>query len=175
MTEVDRTIINDFKSNSNKGVKSLLANYGKRTFWTIRSKVPNHADADDIMQNVLMKVVSGIGSFKGESGLFTWIHRIAYNETINYLKKENKYSVQENIELVQETVSDTHSDPDIIIALLSQAIKTLPERQRQVFIMRYYEELKYEEISKILNLSEGALKASYHLAVKKIEDYVTNR
>ncbi len=175
MTEQDASIIQDLKHNANKGMSDLLSVYGKRLFWMIRAKVPSDADAEDVLQNVLIKVLKGINSFKGESGLYTWMHRVAFNEAMNFLKKESKNMSHHSLELVSTATSLDNQDASEIVKILKQAIDTLPERQKQVFVMRYYEELKYEEISRILNLTEGSLKATYHIAAKKIEEYVTNR
>jgi RNA polymerase sigma factor (sigma-70 family) len=139
--------------------------------------VINHEDADDVTQNTLIKAWKGLPKFKEEAQLFTWMYRIATNESITFLNKKKKiFFVPMNDvehELSQSLESDEQYSGDEIQLTLQKAILTLPEKQRIVFNMRYYDEMKYDEISAILKTSVGALKASYHHAVKKIEKYIT--
>lgn len=157
--------------------KELIQEYQRPLYSHIRNIVINHDDADDVLQNTFIKVFQNIAKFKGESKLFSWMYRIATNEALNFMKQKAKKSGMASEELQQKIVSNLESDVyfngDEIQLKLQKAIATLPEKQQLVFKMKYFEELKYEEISEIVNTSVGALKASYHLAVKKIEEYLT--
>ncbi len=147
-------------------------------YWHIRKIVLNHDDTDDVLQNTFIKVYRNIDSFKGNSALFSWMYRIATNESITFLNSKAKkmgFSNQELQEtLVNNLEADSYFDGDKAQLLLQKAIATLPEKQRLVFNMKYFEDLKYNEISEILETSVGGLKASYHHAVKKIENYISN-
>ena len=137
--------------------KELLALYKERLYWHIRKIVISHDDTDDVLQDTFIKVYKNIHKFKGESKLFSWMYRIATNEALTHIKRINRMPrIGNEIQLK-----------------LQKAIATLPDKQKLVFNMRYFEDLKYSDLSEILNTSEGALKASYHIAVKKIEDYLT--
>lgn len=162
----------------NSAFTELVTTYQKRLYWHIRRIVIDHDDADDVLQNVFIKVWKGLDKFNEESKLYTWLYRIATNESLTFLRsKKNALNVSygevENY-LSKSLEDDNYFKGDEIQKKLQQAILTLPEKQRIVFNMKYYEELKYEEISGILETSVGALKASYHHAVKKIEAYITN-
>lgn len=155
----------------------LVKYYSEPLYWQIRKIVLGHDDANDVLQNTLIKIWSSIDSFRGESKLSTWIYRIAINESITYL---NKLRSQNNIPLddsdnflITKLEGDSYFDGDEAQLNLQKAILTLPEKQRIVFNMRYFDEVKYEDMSEILNTSVGALKASYHLAVKKIEEFLS--
>ena len=154
----------------------LVRLYGERLYWHIRKMVVSHEDANDILQNCLVKAWNGLPAFRGESKLFTWLYRIATNEVITFLKKRRNHLFQPLSAISRQLSESLHSDPhfngDELQLKLQKAILTLPNRQRQVFNMRYFEELKYEEISEILRTSVGSLKASYHHAVEKIEHYM---
>lgn len=154
----------------------IVRKYQERIYWHIRRMVITHEDADDVTQNTLIKAWKGLHNFKEESQLYTWLYRIASNESITFLnKKKKRFFISMNdveFELSQALESDEQYSGDEIQLTLQKAILTLPEKQRLVFNMRYYDELKYADISKILGTSEGALKASYHHAVKKIENYI---
>jgi RNA polymerase sigma-70 factor (ECF subfamily) len=153
---------------------NLLVNrYQQRLYMHVRKMVIRHEDADDIVQNTFIKAWNAVETFRGESSLFTWLYRIATNESISFLKQQKtKYlfslSSYESI-LANTLKSDTNFDGDEASLKLQTAILKLPEKQRLVFNMKYFDDLSYEEISEILNTSEGALKASFHHAVKKIE------
>ena len=138
--------------------------------------VKNHEDTHDVLQNTFLKIYRNIHKFRGESQLFSWMYRIATNEAISFLNKQAKMRQITSEELQQQLIenleSDVYFEGDEIQLKLQQAIATLPERQQQVFNMKYFQELKYREISEILETSEGALKASYHHAVKKIEEFL---
>jgi RNA polymerase sigma factor (sigma-70 family) len=154
----------------------IVEKYKERLYWHIRKIVIIHDDADDVMQNTFIKVWKGLAEFREESQLFTWIYRIATNEALTHLKqKRNRYlipivDVEQNLSKVIDT--DSWFNGDELQKKLQKAILSLPEKQRLVFNMKYFDELKYEEIAEILGTSVGALKASYHLAVKKIEKYI---
>ena len=173
VNEQDARIIDLLKEQPNNGLKLLVSTYGDRLMWAIRAKVIQSADTDDVFQNVLLKVIKGIHAFKGESALYTWLHRIAFNESMNHLAKQKRTLQNQNYLTNNVDTVEQYYDSDAIVALLAKAIDDLPDRQKQVFIMRYYEDMRYDEISEALNLTVGSLKASYHLAVKKIEAYVT--
>lgn len=155
----------------------LVAMYSEQLYWQIRKIVLDHEDANDVLQNTLIKIWSGIDNFRGDSKLLTWLYRIAINESIAFL---NKQRAQHNVSLddadtflVSKLEGDPYFDGDEAQLKLQKAILTLPEKQRLVFNMKYFDEMKYEEMSDILETSVGALKASYHHAVKKIEDFLS--
>ena len=165
------------EASQNNAYHLIVQKYKERLYWHIRRIVINHDDADDVLQNTLIKAWKGLSGFKAESKLYTWLYRIATNEAITFLNQKKKRFfipiVDVEKELAQSLESDEFYTGDEIQLKLQKAILTLPEKQRLVFNMKYYEEMKYEEISKILDTSVGALKASYHHAVKKIEIYLT--
>lgn len=141
--------------------------------------VLDHDDADDVLQNTFIKIFQNLKNFKGESKLFSWMYRIATNESLTFIKqKAKKYKISSE-ELQNKTIenlkADSYFDGDEIQLKLQKAIRLLPEKQQLVFKMKYFEELKYEEMASILDTSVGALKASYHHAVKKIESYIKFR
>ena len=158
--------------------QKLLSDYQKPLYSHIRNIVLSHDDADDVLQNTFVKVFQHLKNFKGESKLFSWMYRIATNEALTFLSQKAKLSGISSEDLQNKTIdnlkADIYFDGDEIQIKLQKAIVTLPEKQQLVFKMKYFEELKYEEISEILGTSVGALKASYHHAVKKIELYVTS-
>ena len=149
--------------------------YSEPLYWQIRRMVNNHDDANDLLQNTFMKAWGAIENFRGEAKLSTWLHKIAINESITFLEKERKrLSISlddEESYLINTIEADQNVDGDELAMKLRKAIASLPEKQRLVFNMKYYDEMKYEEMSEILGTSVGALKASYHLAVKKIEQF----
>lgn len=154
----------------------IVRKYQERLYWHIRRMVIVHEDADDVVQNTLVKAWKGLNNFKEEAKLYTWLYRIATNEAITFLNKKKKRffiaMVDVEHELSESLESDEHYNGDEIQLTLQKAILTLPEKQRIVFNMKYYDEMKYDEMSEILDTSVGALKASYHHAVKKIESYI---
>lgn len=156
----------------------VIRRYSEPLYWQIRRMVENHDDANDLLQNTFMKAWSSIDSFRGEAKLTTWLYKIAINESITFLNKErkrNNISIDdEDTFLLNSIEADRYTDGDELLKKLRMAIATLPEKQRLVFNMRYYDEMKYEQMSEILGTSVGALKASYHLAVKKIEQFFEN-
>lgn len=154
----------------------IVRKYQERVYWHIRKMVLSHEDANDLVQDVFIKVWRGLDNFREDSQLFTWIYRIATNETISFLKKKRTRFllpiVNVESQLCNTLQSDSYFNGDKIQLKLQKALLTLPQKQRLVFNMKYFDELKYEQISEILGTSVGALKASYHLAVKKIEGYL---
>ncbi len=176
MKLTDEEILMQFKNPElkEKAFRGLLSTYQERLYYHVRRYVTNHEDANDVLQNTFIKIWNGIDHFRGESGLYTWLYRIASNEAITYINKVKKYAVVdiEKSDAQHKTVTDS-IDADVMTAKLQRAIEALPDKQKQVFIMRYYDEMPYEQISEIVETSVGALKASYHHAVKKIEDFLT--
>ncbi|MFE3871092.1 RNA polymerase sigma factor [Flavobacterium sp. ZS1P70] len=161
----------------NEAFKELLLEYQRPLYNHIRNIVLNHDDADDVLQNTFVKVFQYLKNFKGESKLFSWMYRIATNEALTFLNQKSKINGISSEELQNKTIdnlqADVFFDGNEIQLKLQKAIANLPQKQQLVFKMKYFEELKYEEISEILGTSVGALKASYHHAVKKIEAFVT--
>lgn len=154
---------------------TLMRAYGEPVYWQIRKLVVRHEDADDVLQNVFLKVWNNLKNFRGEAKLSTWLFKIAINESINFINKEkarNQLAVDNDDDsfLLNNIQADEYFDGDELQAELLKAVAKLPEKQRLVFNMRYFDEMKYEDISEILGTSVGALKASYHHAVKKIEE-----
>lgn len=174
----EETLLNELKQleTQAKAFEVLVNTYKERLYWHIRRIVLNHDDTDDVLQNTFIKVFKNIDGFKGDSKLYSWMYRIATNEALTFLKKKSKKLGISNSEMQNKMVSnlqaDVYFDGDEIQLKLQQAIATLPEKQKLVFNMKYYQEMKYEEISEILNTSVGGLKASYHLAVKKVESFL---
>ena len=162
----------------NAAFQVLLSTYKKPLYHHIRNIVIHHDDADDVLQNTFIKVFQNLKNFKGDSKLFSWIYRIATNESLTFIKQKaqkNKVSTEDlQIKTIDNLRADIYFDGNEIQLKLHKAIALLPVKQQLVFKMKYFEELKYEEISEILGTSIGALKASYHHAVKKIEGYVTS-
>ncbi len=166
------------ENQKDKAFRALITLYKERLYWHIRNIVKSHDDADDVLQNTFIKVYKNIHNFKGDSKLFSWLYRIATNESITLINKNAK-RLQINNEDIQQLAinnltSDVYFEGDAIQLKLQQAIATLPQKQQLVFNMKYFENIKYKDMAEILETSEGALKASYHIAVKKIETYLTN-
>jgi RNA polymerase sigma-70 factor, ECF subfamily len=164
--------------NQRRKAFDLIVNaYSESLYWQIRKMVLSHDDANDILQNTFLKSWANIDQFRGESKISTWLFRIAINETYTFLNKERQNNQMNFVDLEDTLVQNLQSDPwfsgDDTALKLQKAILTLPDKQRQVFNMKYYDEMKYEEMSEILGTSVGALKASYHYAVKKIEAFLT--
>jgi RNA polymerase sigma-70 factor (ECF subfamily) len=172
----DKLILELFRDEKsrNTALGHLIEKYQKRLYWHIRKIVISHDDSDDVLQNTFIKVWKGLENFKEESQLFTWIYRIATNEALSFLRQKERMRTSSihpiEYELSKNLESDVYFTGDEIQLKLQQAILTLPEKQRIVFNMRYYEEMPYEEMAGILDTSVGALKASYHIAAKKIEE-----
>jgi len=162
----------------NEAFQMLLSQYQRPLYNHIRNIVLNHDDADDVLQNTFIKVFQHLKGFKGDSKLFSWMYRIATNEAITFInqkaKRNGTTSEALKSKIVENLKSDSFFDGTEIQIKLQKAIATLPEKQQLVFKMKYFEEMKYEDMSEILGTSVGALKASYHHAVKKIENYVNS-
>lgn len=161
----------------NQAFQKLLITYQKPLYFHIRNIVLDHDDTDDVLQNTFIKIFQNLKNFKGDSKLYSWMYRIATNESLTFIKQKankNKVSTEElNTKIIDNLAADVYFEGDEIQIKLQKAIALLPTKQQLVFKMKYFEELKYEEIAVILNTSVGALKASYHHAVKKIEAFVT--
>jgi len=161
-----------------KAYTSIVKKYQGKLYWHIRRMVVEHEDANDVLQNVLIRVWKGLENFREDSQLYTWLYRIATNECLTHLEQQKKKSTisLSDVEsgLSNKIKADQNFDANKLEWKLQLAIQQLPEKQRVVFNLRYYDEMPYEEMSKVLETSEGALKASYHHAVKKIEDYMLN-
>lgn len=156
----------------------VIAQYSEPLYRQIRRMVQSHADADDLLQNTFMKAWSSIENFRGDARLSTWLYKIAINETLSHLEKERRRRGisldDQEAALISTIEADTDIDGDRLAQRLRKAIATLPEKQRLVFNMRYYDDMRYDDISAVLGTSVGALKASYHLAVKKIEQFFSD-
>jgi RNA polymerase sigma-70 factor (ECF subfamily) len=172
--------LEQLQSNQHKetAFKELITLYKERLYWHIRHIVKSHDDADDVLQNTFIKIYKNIQKFKGDSKLYSWMFRIATNESLTFIKKRANQMQISNEEMQQFAIdnlkSDVYFEGDEIQLKLQKAIARLPEKQQLVFNMKYFQDIKYKDMSVILDTSEGALKASYHIAVKKIEDYLTN-
>lgn len=176
----DAALLQEFRNPPTReaAFTTLIKKYQERLYWHIRRLVVDHDDANDVLQNVFIRVWNGLENFKEESQLYTWLYRIATNESLTFLEGRKKRAAVSlsDVEtgLSNKIKADRHFDPNRLEWKLQLAIQQLPEKQRVVFLLRYYDEMPYEEMSRMLDTSEGALKASYHHAVKKIEDYIKN-
>ncbi len=174
----DLGIIADLKQENKKDLAfhMLVKKYQERLYWHIRKIVMNHEDADDVLQNTFIKVWKSIDKFREESSLYTWLYRIATNESLTFINSNKRKALiplgEESDYLVKNLMSDPYFEGDKLQLKLQEAILRLPEKQRIVFNMKYYDEMKYEDMSQILDTSVGALKASYHHAAKKIEEFL---
>ena len=181
MTIQDTELLLQFRDPENKerAFTAIIKKYQEKLYWHIRRMVVEHEDANDVLQNVFIRVWNGLENFREDSQLYTWLYRIATNECLSYLEQQKRKSALSFDEmesgLSNKIVADKYFDPNKLEWKLQLAIQQLPEKQRIVFTLRYYDEMPYEEMSRVLDTSEGALKASYHHAVKKIEDYILNR
>lgn len=160
-----------------KAFEHLVKTYSEPLYWQIRRMVSSHSDADDILQNTFLKAWMHLDQFRAESKISTWLYRIAYNESITFLKKyaNNTTSSDSTIELANQIESDAYFDGDEMMACFQAAVETLPPKQRMIFNLKYYDEMKYAQISDVLGSSIGTLKASYHQAVKKIKIFLDKR
>lgn len=176
----DNELLNQYRdpATREKAYTSIIKKYQEKLYWHIRRMVVDHDDANDVLQNVLIRVWKGLENFREDSQLYTWLYRIATNESLTFLEQQKKKASvsYDDVEggLSNKIKADQHFDANKLEWKLQLAIQQLPEKQRVVFSLRYYEEMPYEEMSRVLETSEGALKASYHHAVKKIEDYILN-
>lgn len=174
----EKELIRALQDNSSRDTafSTLVGLYSEQLYWQIRRMVLDHDDSDDILQNTFIKVLKNINNFRGDSQLSTWLHRIAINETLTFLNRKQADTVSlDSVDgaIAEQLESDSHFSGSHADALFQEAIARLPKKQRLIFNMKYYDDMKYEEISEILGTSIGALKASYHIAVKKIESYLT--
>ena len=151
----------------------MVRQYSEPLYWKIRRIVLDHDNANDVLQNTFLKAWRSLAEFRQEAKLSTWLYRIAINESLDFVRREKRMKAMDaDISLSTRLLADEYFDGDQTQALLQEAVATLPDVQRTVFTMKYFEEMKYSEISQILGVTEGALKASYHIAVKKITAYV---
>lgn len=160
-----------------KGFEMLVQQYSETLYWKIRHFVLYHEDADDVLQNVLMKAWMNLNSFRGDAKVSTWLYRIAVNESLDFLRKQKTalLTADEQQTVAARLMADDYFDGDEAEALLQEAVASLPDVQRMVFQMRYYDNMKYSEMSKLLDRSEGALKSSYHIAVQKVTAYIEGK
>jgi RNA polymerase sigma-70 factor (ECF subfamily) len=169
-----KQLLADTKS-QRKGFELMVRQFSERLYWQIRRIVLTHDDANDVLQNTFLKAWNGLESFHGDSKLITWLSRIAVNESLDFMRKQKNMPTMStddaDLGIANQLMADDFFDGDETEAQLQEVIATLPEVQRTVFTLRYYDEMKYSEISRITGTSEGALKASYHIAVKKISDF----
>lgn len=176
----DSELLSQFRipASREKAYTAIIRKYQERLYWHIRRMLVDHDDSNDVLQNVFIRVWNGLDNFREDARLYTWLYRIATNECLSFLEQKKKRAavplgdVEEG--LSNQVRADKDFDPVKIEWKLQLAIQKLPEKQRLVFNLRYYDEMPYEEMSKVLETSEGALKASYHHAVKKIEEYILN-
>ena len=171
------TMLSD-PSTQRKAFEQVVRQYSEQLYWQVRRIVLSHEDANDVMQNVMLKAWSSLDSFRQDSKLSTWLYRIAINESLDFVRRQkvaDMVSADDSVGIANTLMADRYFDGDETEAQLQEAIAQLPEVQRTVFNLRYYDEMKYSEMSKILNTSEGALKASYHIAVKKISEFFIQR
>jgi RNA polymerase sigma-70 factor (ECF subfamily) len=177
----DTELVHWFKTGTDKekAFTLIMKKYQERLYWHIRRMVVVHEDADDLIQNVFVKVWRHLDHFREDSQLYTWLYRIATNETLTFLDQQKKRRAMpldgEDSVISNKIKADPHYDASKLEWKLQLAIDQLPEKQKIVFMLRYYEEMPYELMSRVLDTSEGALKASYHHAVKKIENFMLNR
>ena len=160
-----------------EGFAVLVRQYSEPLYWKVRRIVLNHEDANDVLQNAFLKIWNNLDTFQGKSALSTWLYRIAINEALDFVRRQKNVnsatvSTEDEPGVAARLMGDDYFDGDEAQARLQEAVARLPEVQRTVFTLKYFDELKYSEISKILDTSEGALKASYHLSVKKITEYL---
>jgi len=176
----DAELISRFKSGDITGFNEIVRKYQQQVYWVIRKMVQDHDEADDLTQEVFIKVHSALKDFREEANLFTWLYRIATNYSINHLKKvkvRNTVSVEMVVEPIESTDkrADEEIDEETRRQYLMEAIETLPAQQRAVFNMRYYDQLQYDEIAEMLGKSTGGIKANYFHAVKKIGEYLKGK
>jgi len=176
----DQELLQGFRdpATRERAFTGIIKKYQERLYWHVRRMVIDHDDANDVLQNMFIKVWKGLENFREDSQLYTWLYRIATNESLTFLSQQKKRASVSlsDVEtgLGNKLKSDTNFDANKLEWKLQLGIQSLPEKQRIVFNLRYYDEMPYEEMSKILDTSEGALKASYHHAAKKIEEFILN-
>ena len=168
----DKDLLSAFRENNRGGFEKIVRQFQERIYWQIRRMTKNHEDTEDVMQSVFIKAWKGLANFREDANLYTWLFRIAHNETITFLTKQAKRkTVDLDPPLFENAiqVSGQSFSPEEIETQLNKALETLPEKQLLVFNLKYFDDLKFSEISEMTGTSVGALKASYHLAVKKVE------
>lgn len=176
----DNELLTQFRQpeTKEKAFTAIIKKYQEKLYWHIRRMVVTHEDTDDVLQNMFIKVWRNLDNFREDSQLYTWLYRIATNESLTFLeakKRKTSLSLSDDAAGLENLVrADEHFDANKLEWKLQLAIQQLPEKQRLVFNLRYYDEMPYEEMSRVLDTSEGALKASYHHAARKIEDYIKN-
>lgn len=176
----DEELLLEFKQGKSKehAFEQIIRKYQEKLYWHIRRMVIDHENANDVLQNMFIKVWKSLDNFRGDSQLYTWLYRIATNESLSFIAKEKKrmsVSMDDNDQILTNKLkSDAHFDANKLEWKLQLAIQSLPEKQKVVFNLRYYDEMPYEEMSAVLDTSVGALKASYHHAAKKIEEFILN-
>lgn len=161
-----------------EGFSALVHQYSEPLYWKIRHVILNHEDTNDVLQNTFIKAWKSLDTFQGKSSMSTWLYCIAINEALDFIRRQKaaeSVSADEDLSVANRLMADEYFDGERTEALLHEAVSKLPAVQRTVFTMKYFDEMKYSEMSKVLNTSEGALKASYHLAVKKITEYFQNK
>jgi RNA polymerase sigma factor (sigma-70 family) len=177
----DKELLLQFNNPATKerGFTAIIKKYQEKLYWHIRRMVVEHEDANDILQNMFIKVWKGLENFREDSQLYTWMYRIATNESLTFIQQQKKRKTlsisDDESGLSNQIKADKNFDINKAEWKLQLAMQQLPDKQRVVFNLRYYDEMPYEEMSRVLETSEGALKASYHHAVKKIEDYILNQ
>lgn len=177
----DRDLLQLFKTSGQKEMAftAIIKKYQEKLYWHTRRLIIDHDDTNDVLQNMFIKVWNGLDNFREDSQLYTWLYRIATNESLSFLESQKRRSAVplSDVEngLSNKVKADENFDANKLEWKLQLAIQELPEKQRIVFNLRYYDEMPYEQMSKILETSEGALKASYHHAAKKVQDYILNR
>lgn len=177
----DKELLLQFNDPATKerGFTAIIKKYQEKLYWHIRRMVVEHEDANDILQNMFIKVWKGLENFREDSQLYTWMYRIATNESLTFLQQQKKRKTlsisDDESGLSNQLKADKNFDINKAEWKLQLAMQQLPDKQRAVFNLRYYDEMPYEDMSRVLETSEGALKASYHHAVKKIEDYILNQ
>lgn len=172
-------LIEEFNNGNEQAYNQLVLRYKEKIYWIVRRMIPDHDDADDVTQNVFIKAYQSLHSFKGESSFYTWIYRIAINLSLNEIRRKKirkTFSIDEDIHQIQSNDAQPleQLERSERTKLIQKAIDRLPDKQKKVFLLRYFEELPYEEIAKILKTSVGGLKANYFHAVKKIGEYIKN-
>ena len=176
----DKELLLQFHTTATKerAFTAIIKKYQEKLYWHVRRLVVDHDDANDVLQNVLIRVWNGLENFREDSQLYTWLYRVATNECLTFLEQQKKRAsvslseVESGLE--NKIKADKYFDPQKLEWKLQLAIQQLPDKQRIVFNLRYYDEMPYEQMSRVLETSEGALKASYHHAVKKIENFILN-
>ena len=176
----DKELLEQFRQPATKerSFTLIIKKYQEKLYWHIRRMVVNHEDANDVLQNMFIKVWKSLGNFREDSQLYTWLYRIATNESLTFIEQQKRKAAvslsDDESAISNKLKADKDFDGNKLEWKLQMAIQQLPEKQKAVFNLRYYDEMPYEEMSRVLETSEGALKASYHHAVKKIEDYILN-